>query len=178
MAEPEMFDGCSAWFSTSVESHFKDKWRLGQGSEATLEEALFIFTQDSEAMDCKNIFCGVPYLGQHVAVFHPDYILACLEAGNPRHVAVGKFLMVPHAIKDRLISEAPDKWKKPRARNVKKSQKPDHPAIKKSKTCAAPEIQDDVLIYDLMKLPRAREELSDFVIGMKGCETFRCKKTK
>ena len=45
--------------------------------------------------DC-SIFSSGSYLTEHLAVFHPEFIVDCVREGHPRHVAIGKYFLPPH----------------------------------------------------------------------------------
>lgn len=90
-----MFEGLSAWFSTSVRRKIKQLWVDYGGREASLEDAQFIFSQDAKVPDTESIFNSDAYLEEHLAVFHPSYIRECIKHGNISKVTLGKYFFPP-----------------------------------------------------------------------------------
>lgn len=93
-----MFDGQPAWFSSSVQQHYKDAWGEEGGLTVDFGEALYIFSEDATAADTKSIYESKKYLTNWISVFHPKYIKECLDIGDPKQVTIGKFFMPPEDV--------------------------------------------------------------------------------
>ncbi|XP_045216489.2 uncharacterized protein LOC123566446 [Mercenaria mercenaria] len=93
-----MFEGLSAWFSSSVSRKVKKIWVKNGGRVTSVEDAQYIFSQDTESPDTQSIFESEAYLEEHLAVFHPNYIKECVKRGHIEQVTLGKYFFPPEDV--------------------------------------------------------------------------------
>lgn len=78
----KIFNGDTAWFSSSVSQKVKNLWKRNGGQMSPLDSAMFVFSQDFTAPDTLQIFCSEAYLDEHLAVIHPMYISDSVTKGS------------------------------------------------------------------------------------------------
>lgn len=107
-----MFQGLSAWFSSSVNKKKRKLWVSNGGTEAPLDSAQYIFSQDPSVKDTERIFESNAYLDEHVAVFHPNYICECVKQNNMKAVVLGKYFFPPKDIQEIARQQVNYEWDK------------------------------------------------------------------
>lgn len=79
MEKKKLFQGCSAWFSSSVAEKKIKLWKVYGGTLDTVNFAQYIFSEDIDAKDTVSIFESEAYMDEHMAVFNADYIIDCVK---------------------------------------------------------------------------------------------------
>lgn len=105
-----MFQGLTAWFSSSVEAGKKKLWTDNDGIEVLLEDAQFVFSEDAEAADTLRVFESESYLEEHLSVFHPNYITECVKKGTMQHVVLGKYFLPPKEVQELARKQMQHCW--------------------------------------------------------------------
>lgn len=82
MNNGKIFNGNTAWFSSSVSQKVKNLWKRNGGQMSPLDSAMFIFSRDFTALDTLQIFSSEAYLDEHLAVIHPMYISDSVTKGS------------------------------------------------------------------------------------------------
>ncbi|XP_048737842.1 telomere repeats-binding bouquet formation protein 2-like [Ostrea edulis] len=82
MSNKKLFQGDTAWFSSSVSQKIKNLWKKNGGNISPLDSAMFVFSQDFTAPDTLQIFSSEAYLNEHLAVIHPMFISDSISKGS------------------------------------------------------------------------------------------------
>ncbi|KAK3578284.1 hypothetical protein CHS0354_010488 [Potamilus streckersoni] len=191
----KVFDGLTAWFSTSVSNSKKKLWSDGGGEETDFDSAMFMFSQDTQADDTKEIYVSEAYLDEHLAVFHPNFINQCWKAGDVKAVAVGKYFLPPKEIQQLVKKQMTFEWEidgnlsDSSADDVMKTDKRDF--VTKSQVTASenstmankekPSTSSHGKANGVLRiedLPKITGPLEDFIPGEGGCEIFHKKRKK
>lgn len=182
MEKKKLFQGCSAWFSSSVAEKKIKLWKVYGGTLDTVNFAQYIFSEDIDAKDTVSIFESEAYMDEHMAVFNADYIIDCVKKKNRASVPVGKYHLVPRGIEEDVRNaisgldweEDDEQHEQGLGKNKKRLSKKSLSAVKtgagnlsnnlKSKESLV--ISDFVHIDDLPKVTGKLEELKP---GENGC---------
>ncbi|KAL5018381.1 hypothetical protein ScPMuIL_004103 [Solemya velum] len=132
MAVDGLFQDLTAWFSTSVRRRRVRLWREGGGQVVGLEEAQFVFSEDAESPDTIRIFESEPYFSEYLAVFHANYISACVGAGDTKRVTLGKYFLPPQQVAELIRSQMTFPWESGNKSGSSTSDEEVQPASKKS----------------------------------------------
>ncbi|KAL3866112.1 hypothetical protein ACJMK2_043444 [Sinanodonta woodiana] len=190
----KMFEGLTAWFSASVSKSKKKIWSDGGGQVADFDSAMFVFSQDAQADDTKEIFECEAYLDEHLAVFHPNFINQCWKIGDVKAVAVGKYFLPPQDIQQLVKKQMTFEWEidgnmsDSSADKVTKSEKrglvtqsqkvtaSENRTANKEKSPASLHGKEANEVWKIEDLPKITGRLDDFIPGERGCEIFHKKR--
>ncbi|XP_055956465.1 uncharacterized protein LOC126817274 [Patella vulgata] len=107
-----MFDGLTAWFSSSVDESIKQHWENNHGVVRDVDEAQFLFSQNSEIQDTKRLYESEAYLNEHLTIFHVQYINDCIKSGDRKKVVLGKYFLPPLEIQNLIRNQVEFIWEK------------------------------------------------------------------
>ncbi|ESP00546.1 hypothetical protein LOTGIDRAFT_149761 [Lottia gigantea] len=195
-----MFDGVTAWFSSSVDDNTVTDWKSEKGEVKDLDEAQFIFSNESEARDTKSLYKSNAYLNEHLAIFHSQYIVDCLQNGDTRNIVLGRYFLPPlplqHFMKKQMKFDWKDKKDKKEINNKSNMAKKNtekasgtnsspskhYQTTNKTQTPVSTRTRSTVPslhkqteysnIRHIDDLPKVKGKLIDFVPGQNGCEVF------
>ncbi|KAI0242932.1 hypothetical protein LSAT2_010472, partial [Lamellibrachia satsuma] len=181
----KMFDGLTAWFSSSVSKDRKTSWIKNDGLvTADINKAMFVFSEDAGCEDTSSLYKTEAYLDEHLAIFHPAYIDKCLEEGDTKKVAVGQYFLPPSDLQIEILKERKFIWHtnedghtEKRARSKKTAEttvRPSegHHVLNPSSSNIVPQHPDYIRVNDLQQV---QGDIEDFVIGENGCCVFERK---
>ncbi|KAH3837265.1 hypothetical protein DPMN_110648, partial [Dreissena polymorpha] len=80
------------------------------GLLASVEDAEFLFSQDTETRDTESLFLSEAYLEEHLAIFHPNYICECVKKGNTKDVVLGQYFFPPKDVQNLARKQLQFKW--------------------------------------------------------------------
>jgi hypothetical protein len=101
-----LFQGKTAWFAVDVDSSVKHLWFRAGGETETLEKADYVFSGRYEDEELQQSLAA-RRSKYPVAVFHPKYIEAVCSQKCTTSVSIGKFLLMPAALRTALGSQFP-----------------------------------------------------------------------
>ncbi|KAK6180466.1 hypothetical protein SNE40_012614 [Patella caerulea] len=184
-----MFDGLTAWFSSSVDETIKQHWENNHGAVCGVDEAQFLFSQNTEIQDTKRLYESEAYLNEHLTIFHVQYISDCIKSGDRKKVVLGKYFLPPLEIQNLIRNQVEFIWEKDKPSkqpiqvkvNVGKRKTDsvvggDNSSPVKSRcprvteTGATTSVDTDSI--HIKDLPKIRGQIEDFIPGENGCEVF------
>ncbi|XP_071170246.1 uncharacterized protein [Mytilus edulis] len=105
----QIFEGLTAWFSESVSTERKTKWKDKGGKQADFDSAQFIFSENADSKDTKQIFQSSAYRDEHLAVFHAKYISDSTKVPSQK-IPVGKYFLPPKEIQNLVRKQMKYIW--------------------------------------------------------------------
>ncbi|OWF46937.1 telomere repeats-binding bouquet formation protein 2-like isoform X2 [Mizuhopecten yessoensis] len=182
-AETSLFlQGQTAWFSSSVSKRKVKLWMKHGGLIEEIDHAQFIFSEDEEAADTKQIFSSEAYLDEHLAVFHAMYVTDCVKQKNGSKIPLGDYFLPPKDVQQLIRKQKRFKWE-----GVQESDEDDSSSSSSEEGNASQEagggnqkenkIQFEDYI-DIQVLAKMSGEIVDFFPGRDGCEVSSKNKSK
>ncbi|XP_052102383.1 telomere repeats-binding bouquet formation protein 2-like [Mytilus californianus] len=104
-----IFQDLTAWFSDSVSTERKTKWKEQGGKQADYDSAQFIFSENADSKDTKQIFQSSAYRDEHLAVFHAKYISDSTKVPTQK-IPVGKYFLPPKEIQNLVRKQMKYIW--------------------------------------------------------------------
>lgn len=86
-----MFEGLTAWFSTSVDKKWTNIWILRGGKVSSDYNVLFLFSESNTASDTKILLESEDY--QEYAILHPNYIKACIIQNTLIPIKIANYIL-------------------------------------------------------------------------------------
>lgn len=105
----QIFQGLTAWFSDSVSTERKTKWKEQGGKQADYDSAQFIFSENADSKDTKQIFQSSAYRDEHLAIFHAKYISDSTKVPTQK-IPVGKYFLPPKEIQNLVRKQMKYIW--------------------------------------------------------------------
>ena len=104
----KMFSGLSAWFSTSCDSAVIKLWNEQGGDIVNEESAEFVFSEDANTPDTRNLHQSEAYAAGELVIFKTEWIKLAIDVGNRHLVSPGPFVLSPVEYEP-LLGELTDK---------------------------------------------------------------------
>ncbi|XP_069138395.1 telomere repeats-binding bouquet formation protein 2-like isoform X3 [Argopecten irradians] len=121
----QLFQGQTAWFSSSVSSRNIKLWKEHGGLIVGIEHAQFVFSEDEEAEDTKQIFSSEAYIDEHLAVFHAKYVSDAVKQSDGTKIPLGDYFLPPKDIQQFIKKQMKFKWDKESESNKDDDSTPD-----------------------------------------------------
>ncbi|XP_064608315.1 telomere repeats-binding bouquet formation protein 2-like [Liolophura sinensis] len=109
-SEGGIFNGLTAWFSTSVRKKRRKIWEKEGGEVTPFDTAEFFFSENAEAEDTEWIYKSDDYERDHISVFHSMYIEKCKSMGSTADVKLGDYFLPPADIQELARKQVHYKW--------------------------------------------------------------------
>ncbi|XP_069138392.1 telomere repeats-binding bouquet formation protein 2-like isoform X1 [Argopecten irradians] len=182
----QLFQGQTAWFSSSVSSRNIKLWKEHGGLIVGIEHAQFVFSEDEEAEDTKQIFSSEAYIDEHLAVFHAKYVSDAVKQSDGTKIPLGDYFLPPKDIQQFIKKQMKFKWDKESESNKDDDSTPDKEGDENEdqvmENCSRHSniIQFDGEDYvDIQGLAKISGPITNFIPGENGCEIrLKNKKTK
>ncbi|XP_033749422.1 telomere repeats-binding bouquet formation protein 2-like isoform X2 [Pecten maximus] len=172
--ETALFQGQTAWFSASVLKRRIKLWKKHGGLIAGIDHAQFVFSEDEEAADTKQIFCSEAYIDEHLAVFHAMYVSDSAKQKNGTKLPLGDYFLPPKEVQQLIKKQKKFKWE-----DVNDSGEDNTSSSSEEEEGTANHAGQAAEDYvDIQVLAKITGPIVDFVPGKHGCEVSSKNKSK